>query len=200
MENNGAMIDTLVFNAEDHTYHHNGNPVPSVTTLLEPYSNLNCVDPQILAEAAEFGTNVHDAVDIWNRGMLDEEDLAINSPLVCEYLEGWKKFIDDSGAVVIESECRVFSKKGYAGTLDSICAVNKTNRIYDVKTGSTVPKSTGVQLAAYEAAYREMNGGKKMRRYCVHLKPKSYNLIPFNDPGDYDIFNAILTVRKWQLA
>ena len=191
--------DDLVFEPGEHIYHYRGVKTPGVTGVLEPWNGLQFVDPQILAAAAQFGTHVHDACDLFNRDELDEDDLAECSPLVWEHLQGWKLFLEYSGAVVVESELRVVSAKhGYAGTLDSICALQKTNRIYDIKTGAAVPKTVGPQVAAYNQAYREMTGRRLMKRYCVHLKANAYSVHPLQNPRDWDIFKAALTLHRWQ--
>lgn len=194
-----TAIQGLEFEPESHTYSYAGEVVPGVTSVLEPFTGLEFVHPDVLAAASLFGTHVHDAVDLFNRGTLDEADLMDRSPLVWEYLEGWKMFLQQSGAVVIESEQKVFHPKlRYAGTLDSICAVQKTNRLYDVKSTASVPKTVGPQVAAYEEAYRAQTGGRRMKRYCVQLKPNKYSCTPLTDPRDWDIFKAALTLYRWR--
>ena len=193
-----VRANDLVFEPGEHVYHYRGVKTPGVTTVLQPWNGLEHVNPEILAAAAQFGTHVHDACDLFNRGELDAEDLRERSPMVWEHVQGWKRFLDESGAVVIESELRVVSPKhGYAGTLDSICALKKTNRIYDIKTGAAVPKTVGPQIAAYNQAYREMTGSRLMKRYCVHLKSNAYTVHPLTNPSDWDIFAAALTLHRW---
>ena len=188
----------LKFDPGSHTYTLDGQPLPSVTSVLEPFSGLRFVDPQVLEAAALFGTHVHEAVDLYNRGELDEAWLIEESPLVHAHLEGWKRFLSESAAVVVASEQKVCHPKlQYAGTLDSILNVSKTNRLYDIKTGASVPETVGPQCAAYNRAYREMTGERLMKCYCVHLEPNKYTVHPLNDPRDWDVFKAALTLHRW---
>ena len=191
----------LEFQSEGHIYRYEGRVVPSVTTVLEPYTGLDQADPVALAIAQEFGTFVHDAVDLYNRGELDEAHLLTNSPKVYAHLEGWKKFLRESGAVVLASERKVFHKKlRYAGTLDSVLMFpgRKNHAIADAKTGSSMPKTVGPQTAAYHEALIDMGeADRRMRRYCVHLKDNDYNLIQLKDPYDIDVFRSALTMHRF---
>src|SRR5262245_51508384 len=103
-----------------HIYTLDGKRVPSVTTVLNLVTadELARIPPKTLEAARVFGTNVHAAVDLFNRGQLDEDTL--DAPLV-PYLDGWKKFLAESGAVVIASELAVYHPiLRYAGTEDVV--------------------------------------------------------------------------------
>jgi hypothetical protein len=185
----------LAFDKGKHRYTFQGRPAPGVTSALQPWTNYGLADPEALRIAQELGTDVHDAVHLHNIGQLDESSL---DETVAAYLEGWIKFLDDTGAVPIYSEYRVYSARfNYAGTLDNILELGKSQRLYDVKTGATVPKTVGPQTAAYNHAHKEMTGKRLMRRYCVHLRPHEYNVIALDDPRDWDIFKAALTMHRW---
>lgn len=186
----------LAFNDADHTYKLDGGAVPGVTSVLEPYTGLEFVNWELLKAAAEFGNHVHQACHLFN---MDDLHWGSLDPALIPYVEAWRDFLRDSGAVVIESEERVYSARhGYAGTLDTTCLLKKTKRIYDIKTGTTVPKTVGPQIAAYNQARREMTGESLMRRYCVHLKGDGkYNVVPLKNPRDWDIFKAALMLHRW---
>jgi len=185
----------IEFEPVNHIYTVDGLEVPSVTHVLEPYSSLQYVDRELLRRAAVFGDHVHQACHLFDRGELDEDTL---DPELVPYLDGWKQFLADSGAVVILSEYRVASRKhGYAGTFDKLLFWGKSKRLVDVKSGSVLPKTVGPQVAAYVEAYAEQ--GERIRdRYCVHLpgagKYKSHRL---NDPRDWNIFKAALVMHNW---
>lgn len=186
----------LEFNEEAHTYRFRGHQCPGVTSVLDPWSGLEHVNPEVLQAAAEFGNHVHLACHLFNMDNLDRSSL---TPLVAQYLNGWEQFLEESGAQVVYSEVKVVHPEMlYAGTLDTICRVKKTNRIYDIKTGSAVPKTVGPQLAAYNEAWHAMTGQKRMRRYCVHLMPDGYNVVPLDRPEDWDIFKAALLLHRWK--
>ena len=131
---------------------------------------------------------------LWNVGELGD-DL---DPRLDAYLDGWQKFLLETGAEVIYSEARVYSvKMNFAGTLDSIINIRMANRLCDIKTGEAVPRTVGPQTAAYNEAWHEMTGQRRMRRMCVQLKPNGYNVIHLNDPNDWNIYKAALTLHRW---
>jgi len=188
--------DGLHFEDESHTYRVDGVKVPGVTSVLDPYSGLQFVDPAILAAAAELGTHVHLACHLHNEERLDWAAL---DPVLEPYVRAWAKFLEDVGAVVIESERRVYSARhGFAGTLDTVLAWGRSNRLVDTKSTAAVPKTVGPQTAAYGEAYAEETGRRLRDRYCVHLKPDgSYTLTPLKDPNDWQIFKAALVLHRW---
>lgn len=194
-------VDKLEFDAATHTYTVNGQVLPSVTQILDPYTGFDFVDPETLRIAAEFGTNVHTACHLYNTGELDHESL---DPRVELYLHGWINFLEDTGATVIVSERYVWHPQyRYAGTLDSICYLGKPGHreLVDIKTGSSIPRTTGPQTAAYTAAWGEHEGEKIKIRSCVHLKPdtgRSYKLVQLDDPRDWPRFQAALLLHEWR--
>ena len=131
----------LTFEAGPHIYKFQGNPVPSVTGILDPYSGLEFVDAEVLRVTAEFGNHVHSACHLHDTGALNRIGL---SPAIEAHLTAWERFLADTGAVVLYSGTRVYSSKlGYAGTLDKIVRWGESNRIIDIKTGSVLPKTVG---------------------------------------------------------
>jgi len=184
---------TLEFLSASHEYRFQGRKLPSVTTVLRPYyDGLEHMDPDKLAMLALFGTHVHQTCHLFNIGMLDRDSL---TPAIDSYLAGWEKCLDESGLVVLESETRVLNEElGYAGTLDVIGMFPKQKRevVIDIKTGTYVPRTVGPQTAAYNAAR-----GKRVARYCCLLQPNAYKLVPLDDPRDFDIFKAALTLHRW---
>lgn len=194
------LVQGLSFEPGDHIYRYRGARIPSVTGILEPYSGLEFVDPDHLAMLAEFGNHVHQAVHLWNIGDLDESTL---DPALLPYLNGWRQYLDDTRAEIIASEMRVFSPTmRYAGTLDSILRIKKSDRLVDLKTGAAIPRTVGPQTAAYDHARREAVGGRLMKRGCLRLTGKDdgigYTYHPLNDPRDFEVFKAALSLHRWQ--
>lgn len=187
----------LEFDPDAHRYSAGGVAVPGVTTILEPYSGLQWVDPSVLAAAAELGSHVHKACELHDEERLDWASL---DPVLEPYVKGWTTFLEDTGAVVIHSERKVFSRRhGYAGTLDRIVAWGRTNRQVDIKTGTAMPKTVGPQTAAYSEAWHEETGERLRDRYCVRLKPDgTYTIKKLEDPRDWQVFKAALTLHRWQ--
>ena len=184
----------VTFDAESHTYRDGGRRVTSVTQaiskagLMEHYS----CDPYYL----ERGTAVHLACELWDKGTLNEDAL---DPALVPYLEGWKLFTAETGAVwdLTGIEQRVFSSSHrYAGTLDRIGTVNNRRALVDIKSGVPQPW-TALQLAAYSHAIGEI-----CERMAVHLpgdgkyKIHSYRIEDYG--RDFRVFAAALTVANWK--
>jgi hypothetical protein len=185
------------FDQSTHTYTLNGRRVPSVTQVLKPLEDFSRVPRDVLEAARIFGQHVHAAVDLCNRGELDWLSL---DPALVPYVDAWRTFIADTGAVVIASEMRVVHEKlGYAGTGDVVLAWGKRIVLPDVKSTAVVPVTVGAQTAAYAKAYHSMVGGKEPDRYCIQLGADGkYKLHPRRDPADWSLFLSCLNVHKFK--
>jgi hypothetical protein len=181
----------LTFDAATHVYRYGGRVVPSVTQILGMLNDFSSVPPEKLARAANFGRHVHAAIDLDNRGELDEESL---DPRLLLYLKQWRRFLDETGFIVTGSESLVYNRRlKYAGTLDVSGTWRDASWVVDVKTGA-VPKSVGPQLAAYQHA---LDPAPK-KRLCVALTGDNYKLIPCEDPSDFSIFQSALNIWRFK--
>lgn len=181
----------LAFDAARHEYRFAGRVVPSVTQVLGILSDFGAVPAEVLARAAEFGTHVHLACELDNRGVLDEATL---DPALAPYLAGWRKYRADSGLVIVESELRLHDARlGYAGTCDVLGELRGQRCVIDIKSG-LVPKTVGAQCAAYAHAL------KVRRRYCVQLLPNAYRVHALNDPSDWALFTSCLNIWRFRHA
>src|SRR5260370_1277008 len=98
------MTAVLTFDVATHTYRYGGKVVPSVTTVLRPIDNFDRVDPELLERARRFGSHVHSATDLFDRGILDEDEL---DPGLVPHLNGYKLFLSETGFQVTHSEQQV---------------------------------------------------------------------------------------------
>lgn len=185
------------FDKQTHTYKLNGRRIPSVTQVLAPLEDFSRVPHDVLEAARLFGQHVHEACDLFNRGELDWLSL---DPALVPYVESWRKFINDTGAVVIASEMRlVHPTLGYAGTPDVILAWGNRTVLPDLKSTATVPHTVGAQTAAYAKAYQSMVGGREPDRYCIQLGADGkYKLHPRRDPADWSLFLSCLNIFKFK--
>ena len=145
------------FNAAEHRYTwlDNGQEIPSVTRIIERagLSDLSAIPAAVLKNAADRGTNIHTATELYDTGTLATIDPA-HEP----YLTAWKMF---RAAYRLDFEPReielklVSEKYNFAGTLDRYKIREGKLWICDIKTGSKVYKTTGLQLAAYEILLKE---------------------------------------------
>ena len=143
----------LKFEAEGHRYwleYEDGTTedIPSVSDILKPLENYSMVDPQMLARASEFGTNVHKAIELWLRGTLNEDTLddGLKKPLAGT--KEWFRPYIMSGAKYEVEKRRYHPKLKYAGTID-LHIVDEA--LIDHKTRKFNPIVDPVRLAAYKA-------------------------------------------------
>jgi hypothetical protein len=186
----------IEFFEKTHTYIVDGKETPSVTTVLNRLNNYSYIDKDVLARAAKFGTAVHKATELYDKNELDIDTL---DAALLPYVEGWDLFLQDYKPDFLEIEYRISSVYGYAGTLDRYAKIKDYRATIDIKSGSTIPKTTGLQLAAYQQGLIE-DGKQSERRFAVHLKPFDYKVINYKDITDFTVFNSALTLHKWERA
>lgn len=187
----------LTFDAPTHTYTLNGRRLPSVTQVLQLVVDYSRVPADVLEAARVFGSHVHEACDLFDRGQLDWMSL---DPALVPYVEAWRQFCLDSGAIVIASEIRLFHEKlRYAGTADVVLAWNGKIVIPDRKSTAVVPPSVGAQTAAYAKAYQAMHGGREPERRCIQLNPDAtYRVHAKRDAADWSLFLSCLNVHNFR--
>lgn len=185
----------LDFDAETHTYRYNGAVVPGVTTVLEPLSDFSFVAPDVMQAACEFGTAVHLACELDDKGELDVDAL---DPALLPYLTAWRKFSEDFAVKWSFIEERVHNKTmGYAGTLDRLGLVKNKLTVVDLKTSAALHPSVGPQLAAYAKAHPQ-TATLLIKRLAVLLKENgTYKAQYYDDPTDWPLFCSLLTLRQW---
>lgn len=185
----------LTFDEANHRYTWNGAPVPGVTSVLAPLTDLGMVDRDLLQRASEFGKAVHLACELDDRKQLDIDNL---DPALVPYLEAWRQFSSDLSVQWTGIEQRVYhSKLRYAGTLDRKGLVNGRRAIVDIKTSTSLYASVGPQLAAYARADDEINAATT-QRIAVQLKGDGkYHAKEYTDATDWPVFASLLTLRTW---
>lgn len=188
--------EVLQFDATAHRYTLGGRHLPSVTQVLDVLALYEGVSLEVLRRAQEFGTHVHLATELDDRGVLDLDAL---DPALLPYLRAWRKFRRDSGFAIAAIEERVVHERhGYAGTLDRRGVYKRRPTIVDIKT-CLAPRSVGAQVAAYDAALRAMRGESiAYQRLCVELRPNDYRVHQLRDPADWPLFLSCLNVTLWK--
>jgi hypothetical protein len=201
------MNTAVEFREADHSYWVGHSRWPSVTQILSPLLELDGIPKAVLDAAADFGRNVHAACHLHNLGRLDEADL--DEPLR-PYLEGWKKFLRDTGAVVLESE-RIVTHPilKVAGMLDDLLRIPPRNyrHVLDIKSGESIPWTVGMQTAAYrEMLWQEERllpkaqvpeGTLSIVRFCCQLREDAtYKLETLDSTNDINEFISVLNVHR----
>ena len=196
------MTEEIKFNKDTHTYFLDDRKIPSVTQIISSagLSDFSKVNQDILKRSQSFGSAAHLACQLFDENRLDMKSL---DPALEPRLEAWILFKRDFGITEFkEIEKQVYSTKyQYAGCLDRLTMVNNKLTIIEIKTTTTMPKTTKLQLAGYLIAFNE---GKKFNekiknRIAVRLKGNgSYNTESYNDNIDISAFLGALALINWK--
>lgn len=186
----------IEFDAGEHAYWIDGKRVPSVTQVLGPLSDFSGIDAGTLEHARVRGQLVHDAMALLVRDALDWSSL---DPSILPYIEGGRRFLEESGITVVASELRVASARlRVAGTLDLLAVWRGFDSIIEYKATAAFPPVAGPQTAAYEQLHSEMFGKRARKRFCVLLQPGDYRIFPLVDKGDSHVFVSALNCHHWR--
>lgn len=157
--------------------------------------------------AGDIGTRVHAAIEeyfVKGAGMDIEDDIRIPFNAFLEWVN--KNKVD-----CILSEHTVYSKIGYAGTLDFIGMINGKKYLVDFKSSKGFWPEMPMQLAAYSYAHEEMTGeqmeGVGILRLDKETGMPEFKEVPLDKLSHYmDKFLCLLaywehdhdkTVEKW---
>lgn len=186
----------LTFDESTHVYRLGGAVVPSVTQLLAPLSDFSGIRPEVLEAKRDLGQRVHEACQFDDEGDLDEGSVEAD---VAPYLDAYRSFRRDTGAVVIRNEQRVVEPQmRYAGTLDRVFELRGVRWLVDLKTCFATPISVGPQTAAYLRALADP--GVQMRA-ALRLRPdRSYRFDALTGADDWSAFMACLALHKFKKA
>ena len=143
-----------------HFYVTEGERVPSVTTVLQLLANpgleawkRNTPDwEEYSSWAANLGTRVHKMIEL----QLNGRPQIIEEHFVMKCFNAFLQWKNQNEIGEIETEVRVKSEKGYAGTADLKCDLNGESYIIDFKTSGRIYPDYLLQVSAYRAAYVEM--------------------------------------------
>lgn len=178
--------DRFAYDPEQHEYRIDGVRVPSVTEILGILTDFSGIPDAVLENARDRGEKLAKALNLYNRGALD--------PGSCDDetrsgVDAWAQYLEDTGAVVVESETPVFHVGlKYAGTPDCVLAVGNRYKIPDVKASYAPPPTVGAQTSAYAAAWTERTRKGTVLRECVHIRNGRYTIHPRSDPSDWSLF------------
>lgn len=156
-------------------YHHNGQFVPSVTTILEAYpkdagyfkwiKEVGSDADAIRDAAGNRGSNVHHMTELIDEGM--EVSLLNNDNVQQWSLQEWAmlgryvEFRQRFPMEILAIEMQLISfQLGFAGTLDRLAMMAGKKYILDIKTSNAIYPSYWLQIAAYKKMYEEISGEK----------------------------------------
>ena len=152
-------------------------------------------------KAANAGSEIHQLADAIVKGqeVVVPEEL---QPYVTALLHWQQEFEPE----YLASEEMVFSRHGYAGTLDAIVRISGEVWLVDYKTSKGVYEETALQLAAYGAADFIGRPGDPLRysippvdQYgVVHIRPEGAELVPYDVTGAFEAFLAAKRLGEWR--
>lgn len=189
----------LTFDEEQHVYRYRGAVVPSVTEIMGPLFNFGMVPGATWEYASDRGTKVHEACSLFVLDLLDEEAL---DPALVPYVDAFRTFLKVSRFACQYSEFRLHhATLGYAGTADLFGSFDRRRlACVDIKTVATLSPVTGIQLAAYSAAWDVgMPAGTRVKeRYALQLRGDgTYRLHPYTRADDLACFKGLLALYRW---
>ncbi len=176
----------IVFNEEEHRYFIDGIEVPSVTQILKIIQK-----PYGTEYDMQRGRAVHRAIELYEKGILDETTL---SPEVEKYLEQYLQFKKDAKIKKFKAvEKKVGSKElMYAGTIDALTE----DTIYDWKCSKEMSPLAPLQLVAYDFCISKGNGF--LNHVVVLLQPDGYKIRRLNPTLDLlQVWFNIVHVYHW---
>jgi len=184
----------LTFDEATHTYRVRGARVPSVTQILAPLFSFEGIPPAVLDAKRDLGQRVHFACQLDDENDLDEASIEHD---VAPYLNGWRRFLRETGAVVVHNEQRVAEPTlMYAGTLDNVLLLNGAKWLVDKKTSFALPMAVGPQTAAY---MRALGDPTVTHRGALRLRPDgSFRFDPLTGVNDWAAFMACLTLLRFK--
>ncbi len=195
----------IQFDSKLHEYSKDGLKVPGVTKVLQAAGliDFSKVPQDILTRALKFGTAVHKATELHDKGRLDPVSV---DPAIEPYLNAWFKFLDDTGFIIDHAciEEKVYSEKyRYAGKYDRVGILYDKRAVIDISTSVDFSDAKALQTAAYKEAYDEGKSIKEKikQREIVLLKGDgTYALAPeeFFQKSDFSVFLAALTLYNWK--
>lgn len=186
------------FNKADHSYKGvRGNPIPSVSTLIDPLKSYEGIPTHILEEAARKGESAHLAVlqycvngSAW---MTDDNDK--------KHVERFALFLQKNPHIkIIANEVPLLhTAMGYAGTLDIVAENTELNSIFvlDLKTGSVDASCSWI---AQTSLYTELLRNAVENKGFADIKVSS-PMVVWTGSGKYALVheNKMLAVSAWTL-
>jgi hypothetical protein len=152
-------------------------------------------------KAADAGSAVHAAIEASSKG--------VEAPTWPTLLKGFRtqfeRFLEAYRPTWVTSEATVFSRKGYAGTLDAIADIGGRRLLIDVKSGERIYDEVALQLSAYRYADWIDLGDSAERPVpkvdacaVLHIRPLSYQLVEVTaDEAQFVTFLHLIETYRW---
>jgi len=203
----------LEFVPATHEYRVDGVPMPSVTQLLDDAGltpDYAAVPPAVLQHARARGIHIDACCDL-----LDADDLDWRSvhPEALPYVEAWLAFREYEGFTPVAAQVPLYHPSyGYAGTADAVGLLPGGHPVVvERKSTAKMAATYALQTAGYalEGLWCAPAGGGVLApvpwgppaRLGVQLRRDgSYQLVPYDDPGDLAAFLGVVALGRWRSA
>ena len=178
-------LSGVVFNPENHTYFLNGKELSGITSVLERQlfpDTYAGVDEEILRQAAEYGTSVHQSCEDFDSSWIND-----GTQEVCDYI----RLCKENGLVHERSEYLISDNTSYASMIDKVYRVNdNTFDLSDIKTYSAMTpeklEKAKWQLSIYAYLFELQNPKAKVRNlFILHLRNKPRKDSSFDHIADF---------------
>lgn len=185
--------------------------VPSVTTILNiidkgPWyaqwliQNSQQTVDQTVNTACDLGTRVHEKIEQYIKAKINGDVFNILDCIDDERpcIEAFLEWENKHRVHYVSSEQFVWSKHGYAGTMDIKALVDDFLTQVDIKTSKAFHDTYGLQLSAYSKGDEEQNK-KKIEKQMI-LRLDKVNGMPHQKyyPNKFGIFLSAKRVWEWR--
>lgn len=181
----------VVFNETAHTYHLNGKELSGITGMLSRQlfdgKEFEGIPQRIIDAAAQYGTEVHKAVQRFNEEWIFDGDQE-----TADYIQICK----DNGLVCEANEYNVTDFKNWSSNIDLVFRASDTSfHLADIKTFAMLDSDrllkARFQLSIYALLFEGQNPGAKVDKlYILRLRNK-----PKKD-GTFDHISELIPVTR----
>lgn len=180
-----------------------GNKILIDENFIETIMSSKSKDQKKKEEAADYGTQAHNAIDSFINGSSEEE---INKFLISQesknaYLSFLNMIEKEKIKTFVDTELIVASQKyKYGGTLDAIAIVDSKLCILDWKTSNNLRSSYFFQIGGYIQAFEEQYFPLKIEDsyLCLFSKENiSYKIVKIPCDKAKDAFNILIQLRDY---
>ena len=182
---------------ETHTYLYDGVILPSITQILKiKFGNkYNGVSKEVLQKASERGTQVHQAIEDYEKRNIDNPDI--------KELRNYKFLKSRFGFECLENEIPIVlfldNKPVCAGRIDLILKEKDQVGVADIKRTSVFDKEyVAYQTNLYRIRYQQCYGVEISFLRGLHLREdvRKYITLPINEEMSIKLVKQYLEERK----
>lgn len=165
-------MSPVIFDSVAHTYELNGHKLMGVTPIVNWVFNktYDGISPETLARAAERGSGVHRACQLFDDcGLMDEE--------YTREVEAYRSICTGAGLQPLISEYLVSDEQDLASSIDKVfLPVDGCYPLADLKATSAYhAENVTLQLSLYAWLFELQNPARKAGRlYCIWLPREKY--------------------------